>query len=85
MSDCVFCKVISGELPSTCLFQDDEVMVVKDIYPQAPVHWIIFPKKHIAELLDADDALIHHMMDVAKKIIKIWERARARCVTQKAR
>ena len=70
MTGCVFCKVISGELPSTCLYQDDKVMVIKDIYPQAPVHWIIIPKKHVSELLAADDALIHHMMNIAKKVIK---------------
>ncbi len=45
-------------------------MVIKDIYPQAPVHWIILPKKHIPELLDAEDVLIHHMMNVAKKVIR---------------
>lgn len=70
MTDCIFCKVVAGELPSTCLYKDDKVMVIKDIYPQAPVHWIILPKKHVSELLDANDALVHHMMKIAKKIIR---------------
>lgn len=45
-------------------------MVIKDIYPQAPVHWIIIPKKHIGEFIEASDDLVHHMMNVAKKIIR---------------
>ena len=70
MTDCIFCKVIAGELPSTCAYQDDQVMVIKDIQPQAPIHWIIMPKIHISELVEASDDLIHHMMTVAKKIIR---------------
>ncbi len=69
MSDCIFCKVIAGQLPSTCLYQDETVMVIKDIHPQAPVHWIIMPKRHVAEFIDADDVLVSHMMQIAKKII----------------
>ncbi len=70
MIGCIFCQVVSGKLPSTKLFEDDQVVVIKDIYPQAPVHWIILPKKHVSELVAADDTLIHHMMTVAKKIIR---------------
>jgi len=56
MSDCIFCNVISGKLPSTCLYQDDEVMVIKDIYPQAPVHWIVIPKKHVSKVELVEDS-----------------------------
>jgi histidine triad (HIT) family protein len=70
MTDCIFCKIVSGKLPSTKLFEDGEVIVFKDIYPQAPVHWIIIPKKHVPEFLEAEDALVYHMMNVAKKIIR---------------
>ncbi len=70
MVDCIFCKVIAGELPTTCLYQDDQVMVIKDIHPQAPVHWIIMPKAHVPELVDAAPALVSHMMTIAKKIIQ---------------
>lgn len=69
MTDCIFCQVISGTLPSTCLYQDDTVMVIRDIHPQAPVHWIIMPKKHVSEFLEADDVLVNHMMKIARKII----------------
>ena len=80
MKDCIFCQVIAGKSPSTCLYQDDQVMVIKDIYPQAPVHWIILPKKHVSELLEADDALVSHMIRVAKKIIRDENIARYRLV-----
>jgi histidine triad (HIT) family protein len=70
MKDCIFCQVVSGKLPSTRLYEDASVIVIKDIYPQAPIHWIILPKKHITELLNAEDKLVHHMMNVAKKIIR---------------
>jgi histidine triad (HIT) family protein len=70
MNTCIFCNIVSGKLPSTKLFEDDRVLVFKDIFPQAPVHWIIIPKKHVPELLAADDVLIHHMMNVAKRIIR---------------
>lgn len=80
MIDCIFCQVIAGKSPSTCLYQDSEVMVIKDIYPQAPVHWIIVPKKHVSELLTADDTLVVHMMKVAKKIIRDEHIARYRVV-----
>lgn len=70
MSDCIFCQVVAGKLPSTCLYQDDQVMVIKDIYPQAPVHWIVIPKKHVSELIAADESLISYMMKISKKVIK---------------
>ncbi len=70
MDDCIFCKVINGKLPGTFLYKDDDVVVIKDIHPQAPVHWIVMPKRHVAEFIEADDKLIEKLFRVAKKIIK---------------
>lgn len=70
MSNCLFCDVIAGKLPSTKLFEDDDVMVIKDIHPQAPVHWLVLSKKHIPELLEVPDALMTRMMHVVKNIIR---------------
>lgn len=70
MDDCIFCKVISGTLPGTFLYKDDDTVVIKDIHPQAPVHWIVMPKKHVPELVKADDALLAKMLGTVKKIIK---------------
>ena len=47
MTDCLFCKIAAGEIPSDCLYSDDEVMAFRDISPQAPVHFLVIPKSHI--------------------------------------
>ena len=47
MSECIFCKIIKGEIPSTNVYEDDFVLAFRDIYPQAPVHIIVIPKEHI--------------------------------------
>lgn len=70
MEGCIFCKVVKGELPSKSCYQDDQVMVIADINPQAPVHWLVMPKKHIEELSAADGKLLNHMMKIIQKIIK---------------
>jgi histidine triad (HIT) family protein len=70
MEDCIFCKVIAGELPSTKLYEDTDIIVIKNIHPEAPVHWLVISKKHIPELLEVPDELIGKMMTVVKKIIR---------------
>lgn len=55
MSDCIFCKIASGEIPSACLYQDEEVFVFRDIHPQAPVHFLVIPKAHIASVNEIDE------------------------------
>ena len=65
----VFCKIISGELPSEKVFEDEEFLVIKDIHPQAPVHLLIIPKKHIDGLEDApDDGLLGRALQIAHKM-----------------
>ena len=75
MSDCLFCKIIAGEIPSNKVYEDDEILAFNDVAPQAPVHFLIVPKKHIASLddtTDEDAALLAHIMlkikDVAKDL-----------------
>lgn len=52
MTDCLFCRIVAGELPSTRVYEDDLVYAFEDINPQAPVHVVIVPKKHLATLND---------------------------------
>lgn len=55
MTDCLFCKMVNGEIPPDIVYEDDEVLAFNDINPQAPTHVLIIPKKHIATLNDASD------------------------------
>lgn len=70
MSDCIFCKVIAGELPSKPVYQDEDVIVIPDIHPQAAVHLLVMPKKHVAEFMEADDELLRKMIRTIKKVIR---------------
>ena len=70
-SDCIFCRIIKGESPSTIVYQDDQVVAFLDIHPVAPIHILIVPRKHIAstnEIDTTDEALIGHMFTTAKML-----------------
>lgn len=65
MTDCVFCKIVTGQLKADILFEDDNILVFKDIFPKAPIHLLIVPKKHIDSLktLTVEDSeLMGHIM-----------------------
>ena len=71
MSDCLFCKMVAGEIQPDVVFEDDEVLAFRDVNPQAPVHVLVIPKSHIATTndLDADNAhLLGRLYLAAKKI-----------------
>lgn len=71
MSDCLFCKMVAGEIAPSIVFEDDDVLAFNDIAPQAPIHILIIPKKHITTLNDADDALLlGKMMQTAAQLAK---------------
>ena len=70
-SDCLFCKIISGQLPSAKLYEDDRVVAFKDVHPQAPFHALIVPRKHVATLDDfasGDAPLVGHLLLTAKHL-----------------
>ncbi len=54
LNDCIFCAILAGEIPSSKVYEDDYVFAFRDINPQAPVHVLVVPKKHIASALDID-------------------------------
>ena len=71
--DCIFCQIVAGKVPSDIVYQDEEVVAFRDINPQAPVHLLIIPKKHIpslAHLPDAEIPLIGHMVKVANQMAR---------------
>jgi histidine triad (HIT) family protein len=71
MPDCLFCKIVAGEIPANVVHQDDELLAFKDVNPQAPLHVLIVPKRHIPTLNDlapGDDALVGSMFRRAAAI-----------------
>ena len=71
MTDCLFCRIAAGEIPSELVYQDPEIVAFKDIHPLAPVHLLIIPRRHIASLAEitAEDApLLGKMCLVAKQL-----------------
>jgi len=71
MSDCLFCKMIAGEIPTDVVYQDEHVFAFRDINPQAPLHVLIVPRTHIATLNDLQpdhNQLVGHLFVAAKKI-----------------
>lgn len=73
MNDCLFCKIVGGQIPGQFVHQDDQLIAIKDINPQAPLHVLIIPRKHIATINDLaadDDALVGAMHRAAAQIAK---------------
>jgi histidine triad (HIT) family protein len=73
MEQDLFCKIIAKEIPADVVYEDDEVLAFRDIRPQAPVHILIIPKKHIpkiADITEADEGLIGKLVFVASELAK---------------
>ena len=73
MEDCLFCKIIKGEIPSTKVYEDDEILAFKDINPIAPVHILVMPKKHyndISEVPESEAEIIAKIHMAINKIAK---------------
>lgn len=71
MSDCIFCKIIKGDIPSTNVYKDEHVTAFRDINPVAPTHILIVPNKHIDSvdvMIVDDEPLIGHLFTVAKEL-----------------
>lgn len=71
--DCLFCKIINGEIPSNKVYEDETVYAFRDIEPQAPTHILIIPKEHIKsadEINEQNSAVVAHIFEVAAKLAK---------------
>jgi histidine triad (HIT) family protein len=71
VSDCVFCRIVARQSPADITYEDEAVLAFKDIYPKAPVHHLIVPKRHIASLLEAtedDVAVLGHCLLVSRRL-----------------
>jgi len=72
-TDCIFCRIIHGDIPSEILYQDDLVVAFSDIHPAAPVHLLVLPKRHIASAADLDEGdapLMGHLVAVAVRLAR---------------
>jgi histidine triad (HIT) family protein len=79
MADCLFCRIVAGEIPAKRVYEDDRIVAFEDIHPQAPVHVLVVPRRHVATLNDleaADDGLVGALVRAAGAI------ARARGVAE---
>lgn len=71
--DCIFCQIVAGKVPSEILYQDEEVIAFRDINPQAPIHLVIIPKRHIPSLThlsEEDSPLMGHMVNIANQLAR---------------
>jgi len=71
MADCLFCKIIAGEIKGSLVYEDNDIVAIKDINPQAPLHALVMPRRHIATINDltpADDSLVGSLFRVAAKL-----------------
>ena len=72
-TDCLFCRIVAGDLPSTKVHEDDHVLAIRDIAPASPTHILVLPKQHIAsalDLTDADSPLVGRMLAVAADLAR---------------
>ena len=73
MENCLFCKIIAGDIPSTKVYEDETVLAFRDIAPQAPTHILVIPKAHIgsvAEVTGENSAVVAHIFEVIAQIAK---------------
>ena len=69
--DCIFCKIVAGEIPSTKVYEDEQVLAFRDIQPQAPVHILVIPKQHISgcgAITGDNSAVVAHIFEVIPKL-----------------
>ncbi len=73
MADCLFCKIVDGDIPSDNVYEDNEILAFKDLYPKAEVHILVIPKVHIESL---DHVTSEHQAVISKMLMKLPEIAR---------
>lgn len=72
-NNCVFCKIIKGEIPSTKVYEDDDMLIIKDLNPQAPIHLLLLPKEHYANIIEMSDAQAQTLAKCIKKLSDITD------------
>ena len=75
MSDCIFCKIAAGDIPSATIYEDDDFRVILDLGPAAKGHALILPKEHYANITEMPDELLGKAMVLAKKVVTYMMKA----------
>lgn len=71
MTDCIFCKIANHEIPTTPVYEDENVIAFNDLNPQAPVHILVIPKKHTASITEvSDEDMMNYLFKAVRKIVK---------------
>ncbi|HIU33582.1 MAG TPA: histidine triad nucleotide-binding protein [Candidatus Pullichristensenella excrementigallinarum] len=69
--DCLFCKIIAGEIPGNKVYEDENIFAFRDINPQAPVHVLIVPKRHMENILECDGETMQHVLNAIKRVAQL--------------
>lgn len=70
MNECIFCKIINGDIPSKKLYEDDKVLVILDVNPKVDGHSLVIPKEHVTDFMEISDELLAHVYKVAREVSK---------------
>ena len=71
MEECIFCKIVRGEIPAAVVYESSDALAFEDVNPMAPVHVVVVPKKHVATLMDVPDGMMDSLMMAARNVAEL--------------
>lgn len=74
MDNCIFCKIVKGDIPSAKVYEDEDMIIIKDLNPQAPVHLLLIPKEHYANIVEMSDAQAQILAKCLKKLSTLTDK-----------
>lgn len=74
MDNCIFCKIVKGDIPSAKVYEDEDMIIIKDLNPQAPVHLLLIPKEHYANIVEMSDAQAQTLAKCFKKLSTLTDK-----------
>lgn len=74
MDNCIFCKIVKGDIPSAKVYEDEDMIIIKDLNPQAPVHLLLIPKEHYANIVEMSDAQAETLAKCLKKLATLTDK-----------
>ena len=74
MDNCIFCKIVKGDIPSAKVYEDEDMIIIKDLNPQAPMHLLLIPKEHYANIVEMSDAQAQTLAKCLKKLATLTDK-----------